>query len=102
MVARILAYLGGLFAIVSGLVSAATQKPMIYYIAGTAPLSGSPLIATGIIAVIGGLLVFYGTSKNNPGQVIIGGILGLIAPCILSILAVIGGLMLRGQARSPG
>ncbi len=100
MVAKALAYLGGVFAVLSGLISALTQKPTIYYITGAEPLAGSILIVTGIIAIIGGLLVFYGASRNSYPQVILGGVLGLIAPCILSVLAIIGGFLMARQPKS--
>jgi thiol:disulfide interchange protein len=49
---------------------------------------------------LGGLIALYYSYRGNGLYVIIGGILGLIAPCVLPALAIIGGyLMLREGAR---
>jgi hypothetical protein len=95
-----LGYIGGVLAVVSGAVSVITQKPLITHLTGISLIEGSILLATGVIAIIGGLIALYFSYKGNGLYVIVGGILGLIAPCALSALAIIGGyLMLREGAR---
>ena len=95
-----LGYIGGVLAVVSGAVSVITQKPLITHLTGISLIEGSILLATGVIAIIGGLIALYYSYRGNGLYVIIGGILDLIAPCVLPILAIIGGyLMLREGAR---
>jgi glycerol-3-phosphate acyltransferase PlsY len=95
-----LGYIGGALAVVSGTVSHSTQKPLIAYLTGISPIEGSILVWTGVIAMIGGLMALYFSYKGNGLYTIVGGILGLTAPCGLSVLAAIGGyLMLREGAK---
>jgi len=98
-VGRYLGYIGGVLAVIAGLVSAITQKPLATHLFGISLVEGSLLIATGVIAIIGGLLAIYFSYKGNGLYVVVGGVLGLIAPCILSILAVIGGLLMMREQR---
>lgn len=91
-----LGYTGGLLAIIAGLVSILTQRPLITHLTGITLIEGSVLIITGLIALIGGLIAIYFSYRRIGLYVIIGGILGLLAPCVLSVIAIIGGyLMLR-------
>ncbi len=95
-----LGYIGGVLAVVFGAVSIITQKPLITHLTDISLIEGSILLMTGVIAIIGGLIALYFSYRGNGLCVIIGGILGLIAPCALSALAIIGGyLMLREGAR---
>jgi len=95
-----LGYIGGALAVVSGAVSAITQKPLITHLTGISLIEGSILLVTGLIAIIGGLIAIYFSYRSIGLYVIVGGILGLIAPCALSVLAIIGGyLMLKEGAR---
>ena len=95
-----LGYIGGVLAVVSGAVSVITQKPLITHLTGISLIEGGILLVTGVIAIIGGLIAIYYSYRGNGLYVIVGGILGLIAPCVLSILAIIGGyLMLREGAK---
>jgi len=95
-----LGYIGGALATIAGAVSVITQKPLITHLTGITLVEGSILLLTGIIAIIGGLIALYFSYRNVGLYVIVGGVLGLIAPCALSILAVIGGyLILREGSR---
>lgn len=97
-IGRYLGYAGGILAIVAGIVSIATRKPLASYIFGLTLVEGNVLIIMGLIGLLGGLVAIYYSYRGNGLYVIIGGILGLLAPCALSILAVIGGyLMLRSK-----
>ena len=89
-----------ILAVVFEAVSVITQKPLITHLTGISLIEGSILLVTGVIAIIGGLIALYYSYRGNGLHVIVGGTLGLIAPCALSALAIIGGyLMLREGTR---
>jgi len=95
-----LGYIGGVLAVISGAVSVITQKPLITHLTGISLIECSILLVTGVIAIIGGLIALYYSYRGNGLYVIVGGVPGLIAPCVLPALAIIGGyLMLREGAR---
>ncbi len=95
-----LGYVGGILAVISGIVSVVTRKPLATHLFGLALIEGNVLLVTGAIAIIGGLIALYYSYRGRGLYVVIGGILGLLAPCVLSVLAIIGGyLMLREEAR---
>ena len=97
---RVLGVLGGLLALVAGIVSIATRTPLITHLTGIEMLSGGVLVFLGSIGVVGGLLAVYGGAQSRPLHAIIGGILGLLAPCGLALLAIIGGVLLyRSQGK---
>lgn len=99
-VGRYLGYIGGILAVIAGIVSIATRKPLASHLFGLTLIEGNILIITGLVALIGGLIALYYSYRGNGLYVIIGGILGLVAPCALSVLAIIGGyLMLRSSPR---
>ena len=89
-----LVIIGALFAIIAGLSSIVIGKPLITLLTGIVIVSGNILPYLGLIGIIGGLIAFYGLKKNDKLIVFVGGVLGLISPCGLSILAIIGSLMM--------
>ncbi len=97
-----LGYIGGALAVVAGAVSHITQKPLITHLTGISLIEGSILVWTGVIAIIGGLMALYFSYKGNGLYTIIGGVLGLTAPCGLSILAVIGGYLMQREGARGG
>jgi hypothetical protein len=99
MPGKALAVAGGVLAAVAGVVSIATQVPLITHLAGAELVSGPVLIPLGALGILGGLLALYGGLRAKPGYAVMGGALGLLAPCGLSLLAVIGGALMR---RQPG
>ncbi len=97
-----LGYIGGALAVVSGAVSHSTQKPLITYLTGISLIEGSILVWTGVIAMIGGLMALYFSYKGNGLYTMIGGVLGLTAPCVLSALAIIGGYLMQREGARGG
>ena len=97
-----LGYLGGALAVVSGAVSHSFQKPLITYLTGISLIEGYILVFAGLIAMIGGLMALYYSYKGNGQYVIVGGVLGLTAPCALSVLAIIGGYLMLGEGARGG
>ncbi|BAA80626.1 hypothetical protein APE_1626 [Aeropyrum pernix K1] len=103
---KILAYLGGIFAIIAGLVSLATAVPLGSHLLEAAGVIEEPIISgsivrlLGVVGIIGGVAAAYFAREENGQYVIAGGVLGLLAPCVLSILAIIGGYMMlkKGEA----
>ncbi len=95
---RLLGVVGGLLAFIAGIVSIATRVPLVTHLTGAELLSGDVLIFLGAIGVVGGLLAVYGGLQLKAPHTIAGGVLGLLAPCGLSVLAIIGGALLL---RSP-
>jgi hypothetical protein len=97
-----LGYIGGALAVVAGLVSTITKTPLITHLTGISLIEGYILVWTGHIAIIGGLMALYFTYKGNGLYTIIGGVLGLTAPCGLSALAVIGGYLMQREGARGG
>lgn len=98
---QILGMVGGALAVVSGLVSLLTRKPLISHLTGIELgfLSESLLPILGIVGILGGLIALYFSYTRVPMYVIIGGILGLAPPCGLSILAIIGGYLMMQEKK---
>ena len=99
---RILAYIGGMAAIVGGLTSIVAKKPLISILLGLAgvnfvPIEGGILLVLGFIGLIGGIAAIYFATRGDGAKAMIGGVLGLLAPCGLSILAIIGGYLMSRQ-----
>jgi len=90
---KILGIIGGIFALVAGVVSIATGVPLATKLFGLNLVEGGIVKGMGIIGLIGGLLSLYSSSAGKASLLLLGGILGLLAPCGLSILAVIGGVL---------
>lgn len=96
---KILVAVGGVLALLAGLVSLATGTPLAEMIFGVTLVSGSIVRILGVIGVIGGLVALNGFRTGDAKQGLIGGVLGLLAPCGLSILAVIGGILGMKEAK---
>ncbi|MCE4622327.1 MAG: hypothetical protein F7B19_03325 [Desulfurococcales archaeon] len=97
-IALVLIIIGGLFALISGLYSITAGKAVISTLTNGAIFggtTGTTLRIMGVIGVIGGIITLAGGSRKARNLALIGGILGLIAPCGLSILAIIGALLLE-------
>ncbi|MCE4603998.1 MAG: hypothetical protein F7B20_03410 [Aeropyrum sp.] len=100
--AQILGYVGGVFAIIAGLVSLATATPLGAILMGLIGVAEEPFIqgtivrVLGVIGIAGGAFAVYSASRMDGKGTLIGGVVGLLAPCILSVLAIAGGyLMLK-------
>lgn len=96
--ALILIIIGGIFALLSGLYSIVAGKALISTLTNGAIFggtTGSTLRITGVIGLIGGIIALTGASRRERNMALVGGILGLIAPCGLSILAIIGALLFK-------
>lgn len=96
-IAVILIAIGGLFAIVSGVYSITAEKALISTLTQGAffgGVTGSLIRGMGIVGFIGGVISLIGVSRRERAVALLGGIIGLIAPCGLSLLAVIGALLL--------
>ncbi|QGA68031.1 hypothetical protein [Sulfolobus sp. E11-6] len=98
MIGRILSGIGGIIALIASLVSIITREPLIDHLIRILLITGDAVIGLGIIGFIGSLTTIYGVYKNNWKYMVSGGIVGLFAPCILSILSIIGGILeIKGQ-----
>ncbi|MCH4815514.1 MAG: hypothetical protein QXY87_07290 [Saccharolobus sp.] len=98
MIGRILSGIGGIIALIASLVSVTTREPLIDHLVKILLITGDAVVGMGIIGLIGSLATIYGVYKNNWKYMVSGGILGLFAPCILSILSIIGGVLeIKGQ-----
>ncbi|QGA55242.1 hypothetical protein GFS03_11975 [Sulfolobus sp. E5-1-F] len=98
MIGRILSGIGGIIALIASLVSIITREPLIDHLIRILLITGDAVIGLGIIGLIGSLTTIYGVYKNNWKYMVSGGIVGLFAPCILSILSIIGGILeIKGQ-----
>jgi hypothetical protein len=97
-----LGYIGGALAVVAGTVSTVTLKPLITHLTGISFIEGSILVWLGHLGIIGGLVALYFAYKGNGLYTMIGGLLGLTAPCGLSILAVIGGYLMQREGARGG
>ncbi|WP_016730997.1 hypothetical protein [Saccharolobus islandicus] len=98
MIGRTLSGIGGIIVLIASLVSITTREPLIDHLIKILLITGDALIGLGIIGLIGSLTTLYGVYKNNWKYMVSGGILGLFAPCILSILSIIGGVLeIKGQ-----
>jgi hypothetical protein len=97
-----LGYLGGALAVVAGAVSTITLKPLITHITGISLIEGSILVWLGHLGMIGGLMALYFTYKGNGLYTMLGGVLGLTAPCALSALAIIGGYLMQREGARGG
>jgi hypothetical protein len=86
--------IGAVFAVIAGLTSITTGKPLITLLTGFTVISGDITPYLGLIGFIGGLVALYGFKKNDKMIIFIGGVLGLLSPCGLSILTIIGSLMM--------
>jgi len=95
VIGKTLALIGGLLAVVAGIVSMSTKTPLIAHLTGIELVSGSILLPLGALGVVGGLLALYGGLYGKPTYTMIGGLVGLLAPCGLSLLAVVGGALMR-------
>lgn len=93
MIGRIISGIGGLITIIASLTSIVTREPLINHLVKILAVSGDAVIGLGIIGLIGSIVTFYGVYKNDWKLMIEGGIVGLFAPCVLSILSIIGGLI---------
>ncbi|ACP38950.1 conserved hypothetical protein [Sulfolobus islandicus Y.G.57.14] len=98
MIGRTLSGIGGIIVLIASLVSITTREPLIDHLIKILLITGDAVIGLGIIGLIGSLTTLYGVYKNNWKYMVSGGILGLFAPCILSILSIIGGVLeIKGQ-----
>jgi hypothetical protein len=97
-----LGYIGGALAVVAGTVSTVTLKPLITHLTGISLIEGNILVWLGHLGIIGGLVALYFAYKGNGLYTMIGGLLGLTAPCGLSILAVIGGYLMQREGARGG
>lgn len=96
--ARVLVAIGSLAAVIAGLHSIITGEPVIAALTGGAflgGLRGGVVEAMGVVGVLGGALALYSTYSGSWRGAVAGGILGLAAPCGLSLLAIIGGVLMR-------
>lgn len=99
---RLLAYIGGVGAIIAGATSILARKPLVSVLLGAigvdfVPIEGSILIVLGVIGIAGGVIAIYSSTRGDAEKTMIGGAVGLLAPCGLSLLAVIGGYLMRKQ-----
>jgi hypothetical protein len=94
-----LVVIGAVFAIIAGLSSVAIQKPLITVLTGIVLVSGDILPYLGLIGIIGGAVALYGLKKNDKMIIFTGGVFGLLSPCGLSILTVIGSLMMPKSSK---
>lgn len=99
-----LAMVGGALAFVAGVVSLATQKPLAYHLFNAIgipfPEIKSIVIAIlGIIGIIGGLGTIYFANKGDAQKTMIAGVAGLLAPCGLAILAIVGGYLMQKEGK---
>jgi hypothetical protein len=92
--------IGAVFAVIAGLTSITTGKPLITLLTGFTVIAADITPYLGLIGFIGGLTALYGFKIKSKETVFVGGVLGLIAPCALSILTVIGGLMLESSKKN--
>ena len=105
---KVLALVGGLAAAVAGVVSISTSIPLVSHLLIVAGVIESPLIEGdivrlgGLIGLIGGVAAVYYTYKGDGTKVMAGGAAGLLAPCGLSLLAIIGGYMMLSGAKRGG
>ena len=90
---RLLVVIGGLAAAVSGFASIATGTPLGERLLGINLVEGSIVRVMGAVGVFGGVLSLYSAARGNARLGLLGGLLGLLAPCALSLLAVAGGLI---------
>ncbi|MEB3861550.1 MAG: hypothetical protein GSR84_04930 [Desulfurococcales archaeon] len=95
---EILVAIGGLLALLAGLASMATGAPLAQTLFGVTLVEGTTVRVMGVIGLVGGLTSLYSLRDGNPKLGLVGGVLGLLAPCGLSILAVIGGVVGMGGA----
>ncbi|MCE4601877.1 MAG: hypothetical protein F7B18_01700 [Desulfurococcales archaeon] len=95
---RILVAIGGILALLAGLTSLATGTPLAEMLFGLNLVEGTIVRVMGIIGIVGGLIALYAVQGSNPRLGLVGGVLGLLAPCGLAILAVVGGGL--GMARA--
>ncbi|BFH73022.1 hypothetical protein SJAV_09660 [Sulfurisphaera javensis] len=93
MIGRIISSIGGLITLIASITSIATKEPLIDHFIKIIAIYGNSVIALGIIGLIGALVTFYGVYKNDWRVMIGGGIAGLFAPCVFSILSIIGGVI---------
>ncbi len=96
---KILVAAGGVLALLAGIVSIVIGKPLAEMLFGFTLVSGSIVRVLGVVGVIGGLVALNGFRTGDARQGLIGGVLGLLAPCGLAILAVIGGFMGMKEAK---
>lgn len=100
---RNLAMVGGALAFIAGVVSLATQKPLAYHLfnaigVGFPEIKGVVIAILGIIGMAGGLGAIYFASKGDAQKTMIAGVAGLLAPCGLAILSIIGGYLMQKEA----
>lgn len=99
---KILAMVGGALAFIAGVVSLATQKPLVYHILSLVGvdflLIQGPIVAVlGVIGIIGGLAAIYFANKGDGKRTMYAGVAGLLAPCGLAVLAIAGGYMIQKE-----
>ena len=95
-----LVYVGGVAAILGGLSSIVYKTPLIQKVLNIslpAFFSGEILLVLGAVGLLGGLVALYGGYKKDWKLSIIGGAVGLLSPCILSLLAIVGGILMRNE-----
>ncbi|WP_338599195.1 hypothetical protein V6M85_09460 [Sulfolobus tengchongensis] len=93
MIGRILAGIGGIITLIASFISIITREPLIDHLVKILLITGDVVIGLGIVGLIGSLTTLYGVYKSDWKYMISGSILGLFAPCILSILGIIGGAL---------
>jgi|BEDMetMinimDraft_2_1075160.scaffolds.fasta_scaffold01485_6 hypothetical protein len=99
MIGRILSGIGGVVAVVAGILSATTREPLLTHLTGLRLLGGAILIPLGVIGLIGGLVNLYGVYRGKPWFMIGGGLVGTLAPSFVSLLGVLGGGLEIWEAR---
>ncbi len=103
---RLLAIAGGVLAAVSGLISLATAEPTASHLLKLVGLIEDPLIegnfvrVLGVIGIAGAAGVVYFANKGDGVRTMASGVVALLAPCVLAILAIIGGYLMTRQATS--
>ncbi len=100
---RNLAMVGGALAFIAGVVSLATQKPLAYHLFKAIGLpfpeiQGLIIAVLGIIGIAGGLGAIYFANKGDAQKTMIAGVAGLLAPCGLAVLAIIGGYLMQKES----
>jgi hypothetical protein len=92
---NLLIILGALGSIIAGQYSVFHGTTLIQILTGWQIVSGPVLPFLGALGILGGLIALYGMLKSESNIVVIGGLVGLLAPSFLAVSAVIGGLLMR-------
>jgi hypothetical protein len=100
-----LAIVGGILAVIAGLVSLGTAEPLVSHLLKAAGLIGEPLFSgtfvrvLGVIGLAGGAGAIYFANKGDGAKTMAAGVAGLLAPCGLAVLSIIGGYMMQKEAQ---